>query len=108
MTPQEMEERDVVEFTDDAGNTLLLEVMDYFFYNGEEFAALCDAKENPADDDPDDDPVYIMKINTFTDENGEEMEEFVPPDEELMEKLIRVVRTRFAEEESEDDGEDQE
>ena len=103
MTPQEMEERDVVEFTDDAGNTLLLEVMDYFFYNGEEFAALCDAKENPADDDPDDDPVYIMKINTFTDENGEEMEEFVPPDEELMEKLIRVVRTRFAEEDGEDE-----
>ena len=43
MTPEEMDERDVVEFTDDAGNTLLLEVMDYFFYNGEEFAALCDA-----------------------------------------------------------------
>ena len=108
MTPQEMEERDVVEFTDDAGNTLLLEVMDYFFYNGEEFAALCDAKEDPADDDPDDDPVYIMKINTFTDENGEEMEEFVPPDEELMEKLIKVVRTRFAEEDGEGDDEDQE
>ena len=97
MTPQEMEERDVVEFTDDAGNTLLLEVMDYFFYNGEEFAALCDAREDPADDDPDDDPVYIMKINTFTDENGEEMEEFVPPEEELMEKLIQIVRTRFTE-----------
>ena len=106
MTPQEMEERDVVEFTDDAGNTLLLEVMDYFFYNGEEFAALCDAKEDPADDDPSDDPVYIMKINTFTDENGEEMEEFVPPDEELMEKLIKVVRTRFADDDGE--GEDEE
>ena len=47
MTPEEMEERDVVEFTDEQGYTLLLEVMDYFFYNGEEFAALCDAKENP-------------------------------------------------------------
>ena len=104
MTPEEMEERDVVEFTDDEGNTLLLEVMDYFFYNGEEFAALCDARENPADDDPDDDPVYIMKINTFTDENGEEMEEFVPPEEALMEKLIQVVRTRF----SEDDGDEDE
>ena len=45
MTPEQMEERDVVEFVDDEGNTLLLEVMDYFFYNGEEFAALCDAKE---------------------------------------------------------------
>ena len=105
MTPQEMEERDVVEFTDDEGNTLLLEVMDYFFYNGEEFAALCDAKEDPSDDDPDDDPVYIMKINTFTDENGEEMEEFVPPEEALMEKLIAVVRTRFSED---DGGEDEE
>ena len=41
MTPEEMEARDVVEFSDDEGNTLLLEVMDYFFYNGEEFAALC-------------------------------------------------------------------
>ena len=107
MTSEEMQERDIVEFTDDAGNTLLLEVMDYFFYNGEEFAALCDAKEDPADDDPDDDPVYIMKINTFTDENGEEMEEFVPPEEALMEKLVQVVRTRFSEE-GDDEDEDQE
>ena len=104
MTPEEMEERDVVEFSDDEGNTLLLEVMDYFFYNGEEFAALCDAREDPADDDPDDDPVYIMKINTFVDENGEEMEEFVPPEEELMEKLISIVRTRFTEDDGEEEG----
>ena len=106
MTPEEMEERDVVEFTDEQGNTLLLEVMDYFFYNGEEFAALCDAKENPADDDPDDDPIYIMKINAFTDENGEEMEEFVPPEEELMEKLISIVRTRFGDGDGETDEEE--
>lgn len=99
MIPEEMEERDVVEFTDDEGNTMLLEVMDYFFYNGEEFAALCNAREDASDDDPDDDPVYIMKVNSFTDENGEEMEEFVPPEEELMEKLIQVVRTRFVEDE---------
>jgi len=106
MTPEMMEERDVVEFVDDEGNTLLLEVMDYFFYNGEEFAALCDAKEDPADDDADDDAVYIMKINTFIDENGEEMEEFVPPAEELMEKLISVVRTRFMDEDVDDEDEE--
>ena len=105
MTPEEMQERDIVEFTDEAGNTLMLEVMDYFYYNGEEFAALCDAKEDPTDDDPDNDPVYIMKINAFVDENGEEMEEFVPPEEELMDKLIQVVRTRFTDEEDEDDEE---
>ena len=72
MTPEEMEERDIVEFTDEQGNTLLLEVMDYFFYN------------------------------------GEEMEEFVPPDEALMEKLIQVVRTRFVEDEDADEDDEEE
>ena len=100
MTPEQMEqveERDVVEFVDDEGNTLLLEVMDYFFYNGEEFAALCDANEE------DDEGVYIMKINSFTDENGEEMEEFVPPEDALMEKLISIVQARFDGEDDEDE-----
>ena len=106
MTPEEMEERDIVEFTDEQGNTLLLEVMDYFFYNGEEFAALCDAKEDG--ETAEDDAVYIMKINSFTDENGEEMEEFVPPDEALMEKLIQVVRTRFVEDEDADEDDEEE
>ncbi|MBR5561273.1 MAG: DUF1292 domain-containing protein [Clostridia bacterium] len=106
MTPEQMEERDVVEFVDDEGNTLLLEVMDYFFYNGEEFAALCDAKEEADGDESDDEPVYIMKINSFVDENGEEMEEFVPPAEELMEKLISVVRTRFMDDDGEDEDEE--
>lgn len=107
MSPEQMEERDIIEFTDDAGNTLLLEVMDYFYYNGEEFAALSEAKEDPADDDPDNDPVYIMKVNCYQNDDGEDMEEFVPPSEELMEKLIRVVRTRFVDHENgEEDGEE--
>ena len=38
-----------------------------------------------------------MKVNPFTDENGEEMEEFVPVEEELMEALIQVARTRLLE-----------
>ena len=105
MTPEQMEERDIVEFVDDEGNTLLLEVMDYFFYNGEEFAALCDAKEEEDGETSDDEPVYIMKINSFIDENGEEMEEFVPPEEELMEKLLAIVQTRFDGEEDEEDEE---
>lgn len=105
MTPEEMQDRDIVEFTDDSGNTLMLEVMDYFYYNGRNLPALCDAQENPSDDEPDDDPVYIMQVNTFEDENGEEMEEFVPPEEALMEKLIQVVRTRFTDEEDGDDEE---
>ena len=76
MTPEDMQERDIVEFTDDNGNTLMLEVMDYFYYNGQEFAALCD--EGECRRRPDDDPVYIMQVNTFEDENGEEMENSFP------------------------------
>ena len=34
MTPEEMQDRDIVEFTDDSGNTLMLEVMDYFIITG--------------------------------------------------------------------------
>ena len=49
-----------------------------------------------------------MKINAFTDENGEEMEEFVPPDEALMEKLIQVVRTRYVEGADEDEEDEEE
>ena len=94
MTPEQMEERDVVEFVDDEGNTLLLEVMDYFFYNGEEFAALCDAKDE--DDDSEEDGVYIMKINSYTDENGEELEEFIPVEDQALEaKLIEIASTRL-------------
>ena len=106
MNPEMMEERDVVEFVDDEGNTLLLEVMDYFFYNGEEFAALCDAKEDESAEITEDDPIYIMKINTFVGEDGEEMEEFVSPDEALMEKLVSVVRTRFSDADEDEEEEE--
>ena len=37
------DERDIVVFTDDEGNDFELEVMDYFFYNGQEYAVLSDA-----------------------------------------------------------------
>ncbi|MBQ8129789.1 MAG: DUF1292 domain-containing protein [Clostridia bacterium] len=91
MTPEEMNEREILEFTDDEGHTLLLQVTDYFFYNGEEYAALREAEGDPAQEDP----AYIMKVNAFTDENGEEMEEFVLPDESLLETLAGVLRTKF-------------
>jgi len=34
------------------------------------------------------------------------MEEFVPPEEELMEKLIAIVNTRFGDGEDEDEDEE--
>ncbi len=110
------EERDIVEFTDEDGNSLLLEVLDSFYYNGEEFAVLGDVEEEGCDcescnheHDEDCDhetSLYIMKIETSTDENGEEVEEFIPVEDELMEALIEVVQTRFSEDDDDMDEEE--
>jgi hypothetical protein len=107
---QDQEERDIVEFSDEEGNTLLLEVMDYFFYNGEEFAVLCDADQEAcahAEDEPCDDcehehSLYIMKVVTSTNEDGEEMEEFVSPEESMLDQLIEVVQARFSEDDDDE------
>ena len=102
------DERDIVEFSDEEGNTLLLEVIDYFFYNGEEYAVLCDADEEAAQeadlDDDEDQMIYIMKVVSTTSEDGEEMESFVPvEDDDLLEKLIEVVQADFEADDELDD-----
>ncbi|NLB90387.1 MAG: DUF1292 domain-containing protein, partial [Clostridiales bacterium] len=101
---------DVIEGIDEEGNQILLQVMDYFFYNGEEYVILadaddslysdCDDEECEHDHEQDELDLYIMKVITSTGDDGEEMEEFVPVDEELMDTLIEVVQTNFAQEES--------
>ena len=102
---EEDQEVDLIEGVDEEGNKVLLQVMEYFFYNGEEYVVLSDAEDEEcccACDDPEcehdhDEEVnlYIMKVITSTEENGEEVEEFVPVDEDLMDKLIQVVQTNF-------------
>lgn len=113
------EDRDIVEFIDEEGGSIELEVIDTFFYNGEEFAVLVDAEEGcdcgceecdheeheeGCDCGCEGEDVYLMKIIPGTDENGEEIEEFVPvEDDDLMEKLIEVVQTRFMEDDEEEE-----
>ena len=129
------DERDIVEFTDEEGNSILLEVLDTFFYNGEEFAVLADAIDEDEeaalcgecatgdesgegcacgccgcgtaegeDGEDEGEDVYLMKIVPSTSEDGEEMEEFVPvEDDDLMEKLIEIVQTRFGEDDEDEE-----
>ncbi len=110
---------DIVEGTDEEGNKVLLQVMEYFFYNGEEYVVLGAAEDSEEeaceeceacgceDGHEHETDLYIMKVLTSTEENGEEVEEFVPVDEDLMDKLIQVVQTNFSEED-EDEDEDME
>ena len=126
----EEEEQDfgVIEGTDEDGNKVLLQVLDYFFYNGEEYAILTDVEDEDtcecdacsdhehddhcqcddcADEETDNEEItcYIMKVITSTEEDGEEVEEFVPVDDALEAKLIEVATTKLS---AEDDAEEEE
>ena len=111
----EEEMMDLIEGVDEDGNKILLEVVRYFFYNGEEYVVLgdahvddCDCEDEECDHDHEEDEpeavnLYIMKV-VETEQDGEEMEEFLPvEDEDLLEKLIEVVQADFAADEAFDD-----
>ncbi len=93
---------DLLELSDEDGNTMLVQVRDYFFYNGQEYAILVDApREANTAEVPEELGCYVVKVNTFT-ENGEEMEEFVPiEDAALEERLIEIASTRLEGDEEE-------
>lgn len=112
-TAAEEEARDLIEGVDEDGNNVLLEVVRYFFYNGEEYVVLGDAHESgcgcdcehchPEGDDEEAVNLYIMKV-VEKEEDGEEIEEFVPiDDEDLLDKLIEVVQADFEADEQIDD-----
>ena len=84
----------------------------YFFYNGEEYVVLgeahdgeCDCECEHCDHHEEEEAVnlYIMKV-VESEEDGEEIEEFLPvEDEDLLEKLIEVVQADFEADEELDD-----
>ena len=90
----EEERLDIVEGVDEEGNGLILRVDRYFFYNGEEYVLLSDDIEEP---NPNLDEVmfYVMTVTESVDEDGEEIEEFAPVEQELTEQLSEVGNTNF-------------
>lgn len=113
----EEELQDLIEGVDEDGNTVLLEVVRYFFYNGEEYVVLGEAHEGDCDceecehcshdheEDEEEEAInlFIMKV-VEKEEDGEEIEEFLPvDDEDLLEKLIEVVQADFEADEAFDD-----
>lgn len=108
----EEETRDLIEGVDEDGNNVLLEVVRYFFYNGEEYVVLGDAHDSDCDcgcehcDSHGEEEavnLYIMKV-IEKEEDGEEIEEFEPvEDDGLLEKLIEVVQADFEADEELDD-----
>ena len=84
------DERDLVTFTDEEGNEFDLEVIDYFEHEGKEYAVLVDA-ELP--DEPEEDfEVCIMEIVV---NEEEDMEEFVPVDDDKLDELWAIAEKRM-------------
>ena len=84
------EERDLVTFTDEEGNEFDLEVIDYFEHEGREYAVLVDAElpEEPEEDFE----VCIMEILV---NEEEDMEEFVPVDDDKLDELFAIAEKRM-------------
>ena len=96
------EELDLVTFEDDEGNEITMEVLDYFFYEGKQYALLTIYDEEAETDDEDEVDTYIMEVVPV----GEDEEEFVMVPEDLEEKLIELVQNgMFGDDEFDDEEE---
>ena len=110
------QKQDLVVIMDDEGNELTMEVLDYFFYEGQEYAVMVEYNEEGCTCDHEDEAcdcceqqeAYIMRVVPV----GDDQEEFVPVEEDLLEKLIDFVQNDLYEDEDdededlEEDGED--
>ena len=102
-------ELDLVVFEDDEGNQITMEVLDYFFYEGDEYAMLTDYKEESDCDACESqdcascmasqEEVVIMKVVPV----GDDEEEFLPIDEELASKLIEMIDSGAFDDDDEDE-----
>lgn len=109
-------ELDLVEFEDDDGNVLTMEILDYLNYEGKEYALLteytpdqenaCEGCEKGACEGCGNArEAFVMEIRLV--EGEEDVEEFVPVDEKLAEKLIDIFQnSEFDMEDDFDDIED--
>lgn len=107
----ENNEQDLVVFEDDNGNEITMEVLDYLFYEGKEYALLAELSDSDCGDCQSDDcaqcekrrEAFVMEVVPV----GDDMEEFVPIDEALAEKLINIIENSDFDEEEFEDGERQ-
>lgn len=73
-------EDDFVTFEDDEGNEIVLHIVDYFLFDGQEYVILADEGEDEETETVD---VFILKVDVI----DEDTEEFVPLDEDKEEEV---------------------
>lgn len=99
-------ERDILTLTDDDGNEIELEVLRFFFYNGEEYAMVTELSDEQDEEESGcaggcagcagcgTTDVFFMKVEPVDEEN----EEFTFVDELLSEELMKVIDAEYDEE----------
>ncbi len=105
MTDNEMNnmEEDIIIFEDEDGNEYSYVVVDYMFYNGEEYALLVEVTEEE-DEDAEQQECIVCQVVADTEDDGEESESFIPvEDEDLAQKLVEIFNTKMADEEKEEE-----
>ncbi|MCR4620601.1 MAG: DUF1292 domain-containing protein [Clostridiales bacterium] len=101
----ENEELDLVVFKDEEDNEITMEVLDYFFYEGEEYAMLteydpnsacnaCKIEDCSSCEHSEKVDVTFMKVVPV----GEDEEEFLPIDEKLSNILLNMINSAEDEE----------
>lgn len=96
-------EEDIIVFEDEDGSEYSFTVLDYFFYNGEEYALLQEVTDEETDEETGGGCI-VCQIVSDKDENGEETEEFVPvEDEDLAEKLFNIATVKLMNDEEEEE-----
>ena len=95
-------EEDIIEFEDEEGNIIPFAVIDYVFYNGDEYALLTETTEE--ENEEENQECIVCRIVAETEEDGEETESFVPVEDEILaQKLVDIFNTKMADEEKEDE-----
>ena len=102
----ENNELDLVVFEDDKGNEITMEVLDYLFYEGHEYALLAEYDENSDDDSDEPIDAFVMEVRPV--EGDDESEEFVPVEDiKLAEKLMDIFENSDFDDDDFDDDDDE-
>jgi Protein of unknown function (DUF1292). len=93
------EELDIITLEDDGGNEIVMQVIDYIFYEGHEYAILTEVVEDLDEDAP----LNALVMEVCGVEGEEDMEEFVPIDEALGQRIIDLYNEDLLEGDDEDE-----
>ncbi len=85
------EELDLIVFEDDQGNQLTMQVEDYLFYEGKEYALISEYREDESDRSERES--LVMEVRPL--EDDDENEEFVPIEDALGERLMQLFSTQY-------------